>query len=38
MTSPIAGSGGTIVSRATDERERVRGQKIAKCGEGEPMA
>jgi hypothetical protein len=33
-----AGSGGTIVSRATEERERARGQKIAKYGDRECMA
>jgi hypothetical protein len=26
-----AGGGGTAVSRATEERERALGQKIAKC-------
>jgi hypothetical protein len=29
------GSSSTVVSRATAERERARGQKFAKCGERE---
>jgi hypothetical protein len=33
--APMAGGGGRTVSRVTEERERVWGQKIAKCGEGE---
>jgi hypothetical protein len=29
------GGGGTAVSRATEDRERARGLKFAKCGERE---
>jgi hypothetical protein len=35
VTALTAGSGGTMVSRVTEEQERARGQKITKCGEGE---
>jgi hypothetical protein len=34
--SRTAGGGGCVtVSRSTEQRERARGQKIAKCGERE---
>jgi hypothetical protein len=35
LGSRMAGSGSMMVSRATEERERARGQKIVKCGERE---
>jgi hypothetical protein len=36
--SRTAGGGGTTVSRAIKEQERMRGRKIAKCGERECVA
>jgi hypothetical protein len=33
--SNTVGGGGMTVSRATEKRERARGQKFAKCGKRE---
>jgi hypothetical protein len=33
--SKMVGGGGMTVSRATEKRERARGQKFAKCGKRE---
>jgi hypothetical protein len=35
LGSRTSGGGGMTVSRAIEERERARGQKIVKCGERE---